>query len=91
MKNLIKELFERTAGSKKTTIGGGLVGIAAAALLLKVEEISGCNFSTAFANVDYGQIFVFVLCQVFGAITTDANKTINRKINNNTVLNTPTE
>lgn len=66
----------RTVDSKNTTIGGGVAGVVFAAVIGKLEEISGCHFTTAFANIDYMQLTGFIFMQVYGALTTDADKTI---------------
>ena len=71
-----KSIKTRTVDNKNTTIGGGVAGVAFAALIGKLEEMSGCHFAIAFANVDYLQLAVYVYSQVAGALTTDASKTI---------------
>lgn len=62
--------------SKNTTIGGGIAGIVLAAIIGKVEEMSGCKFAVAFGNIDWVQLVGFASMQIFGALTTDANKTV---------------
>lgn len=76
MSKFIKDLIFRFMKNPKTTIGGGIVGVAGAALIGQLEQQSGCHFATAFANIDWIQIIVFVLSQVLGGFSTDANKTI---------------
>lgn len=72
----IRTIKSRAVDNKNTTIGGGVWGIVFAALVGKLEELSGCKFTTAFANVDYIQIAVFLYGQIIGALSTDANKTV---------------
>jgi hypothetical protein len=83
--NILTKVFEffslsslkmRTIGSPNTTIGGGVFGIVAAALFFKIEEMTGCHFATAFGNIDWGQLFVYGMSQIVGALTTDGDKTI---------------
>lgn len=76
MIDFIKSLKARIMTSKNTTIGGGVVGIAFAALIGKLEEVSGCKFQEAFVGIDWMQIAGFVFSQVFGALMTDSTKTI---------------
>lgn len=73
--NFVKSIPFRIA-NKNTTIGGGLFGVVSAVVIGKLEEMSGCKFSTAFMNVDWIQLVVFIISQVFGALMTDANKKI---------------
>lgn len=75
IKSMIQSIVFRMTKNPHTAIGGGAFGVVAAALFAKFEEMSGCNFSTAFANVDYGQLFVFGITTIFGLSVTDANKT----------------
>lgn len=79
MKNFMSSIMFRIFGNAKTTVGGGVFGVVLAAMFSKFEEMMGCKFSEAFANVDWGQLFVFGITQLFGALTTDANKTIDQK------------
>ncbi len=74
--NLINKFVFRFFNNPKTTIGGGVVGVAAAALVGGLEEQLGCKFSEAFLGIDWIQIIIFVITQVFGALTTDANKRV---------------
>lgn len=62
--------------NKNTTIGGGVAGIVLAAIIGKVEEMSGCKFAVAFGNIDWVQLVGFASMQIFGALTTDANKIV---------------
>lgn len=73
---VFKSAKERALGNKASTVTGGVLGVAFAALIGKLEEASGCKFATAFANVDWLQVAVFVYSQVYGALSTDANKTV---------------
>lgn len=75
---------ERAVGSKRTTIAGGVGGVVLAGLIGKLEEMSGCKFATAFANVDWIQLAVFIYSLVAGALTTDANKIVETHSNTNT-------
>lgn len=68
---------QRAVSNPNTTIGGGVFGVIGAALISKVEDLSGCHFSTAFANIDWMQVAFYVYAQAHGALSTDANKTIN--------------
>lgn len=74
--SVLKTSGERVKANPHTTIGGGVFGIVAAALVGKLEEMSGCHFATAFANVDWLQVAVYVFAQTQGALSTDANKTV---------------
>ncbi len=67
---------QRIIGNPHTTVAGGVLGVVGAAVIGKIEEMSGCHFSTAFANIDWVQLAFFVFAQVNGALSTDANKTI---------------
>jgi hypothetical protein len=80
---MFKKIFEfigslksRAFGNLNTTMGGGVVGVGLAALIGQLEAATGCHFQTAFANIDWLQIAGFVFSQSFGAMMTDANKTI---------------
>lgn len=72
----IKTIRERAIDNKNTTLGGGVAGILFATLVGKFEEMSGCKFATVFGNVDWLQLAIYVFSQVMGALTTDANKTV---------------
>ena len=71
-----KSIPTRTTDHLNTTIGGGVVGVGFAALIGQIETATGCHFATAFANIDWLQITGYVFSQVFGALSTDANKTV---------------
>jgi hypothetical protein len=82
--NFIEKIIEflgsikqRAVDHPNTIVGGGVFGVIGAALLSKVEDLSGCHFATAFANFDWMQIAFYVYAQVHGALSTDANKTLN--------------
>lgn len=75
MNNILKSIVFRFK-NWKTTLGGGVLGLVSASLINKLEESTGCHFQEAFAGIDWVQIIVYVLMQIFGAITTDANKKI---------------
>ncbi len=60
----------------KTTIGGGVLGVIGAALVGHLEQATGCHFQEAFAGIDWVQLLVFILSQIFGALTTDADKKV---------------
>jgi hypothetical protein len=79
MNNFFSTILARITQNKNTTIGGGVFGVVAAALFVKLEEMTGCHLKEAFLGLDYGQLFVFGISQVFGALTTDANKTVNNR------------
>lgn len=72
----IGSLKPRAVDNKNTTIGGGVVGIALAALIGQLETASGCHFQEAFAGIDWMQIIGGVTTAVFGAMMTDAKKTV---------------
>jgi hypothetical protein len=72
----IGSLKKRTVDNKNTTIGGGVVGIAFAALIGQIETASGCHFQEAFAGMDWVQVAGYVMIQAFGAMTTDGKKTV---------------
>lgn len=75
--NILKSLKFRIFDNLWTTLGGGTVGGGIVAIIIgKLEEMTGCHFSTAFANVDWGQLFGFVAMQVFGMLVTDGNKVV---------------
>lgn len=74
--NLFKTSKERTVNNKATTVAGGVGGVIMAGLIGKLEEMSGCHFVEAFANIDWIQLAVFGYSLVAGALTTDANKTV---------------
>lgn len=76
MGNFFSTILERVIGNKNTTIGGGVFGVVAAAIFGKLETMMGCNLQAAIGNVDWGQLFVFGISQVFGALMTDGNKTV---------------
>jgi len=69
-------LKQRTVDNKNTTIGGGLAGVAFAALISQLETATGCHFQEAFAGLDWAQIAGYVAMQAFGAMTTDGAKTV---------------
>lgn len=73
---LIGSLKKRVVNSKNTTIGGGVAGVALVALIGQLEAASGCHFKEAFMGMDWMQVAGYVVMQVFGAITTDGNKTV---------------
>jgi hypothetical protein len=76
--NQIGSFFSSVIGrlqNKNTTVGGGVAGLVLVAIIGKIEEMSGCKFAVAFANIDWVQIVGFASMQIFGAMTTDANKT----------------
>lgn len=75
MNNIIKSIVFRFK-NWKTTVGGGVLGLVGASLISKLEESTGCHFQEAFAGIDWVQIIVYILTQIFGIITTDANKKI---------------
>lgn len=62
--------------NKNSTIGGGVAGVVLAAVIGKIEEMSGCKFTIAFGNIDWVQLVGFISMQIFGAVMTDANKTV---------------
>jgi hypothetical protein len=72
----IGSLGKRAKDSKHTTIGGGVAGVAFAALIGQLETASGCHFQEAFAGMDWLQVAGYVFMQSFGAISTDAKKTV---------------
>lgn len=76
LSGIVKTSKERVIKNPGTTIGGGVLGAVAAALVDYLEEQSGCKFAVAFANIDWLQLVVFVLAQTQGALSTDANKTV---------------
>ena len=80
---IIAKIFEfvgslgaRAKDNKNTTIGGGIGGVALAALIGQLETATGCHFKEAFMGIDWMQIIGYVLVQTFGAISTDAKKTV---------------
>lgn len=73
---LIGSLKKRAVDSKHTTIGGGALGLALAAVIGQIEAASGCHFQEAFMGIDWMQVAGYTVMQVFGAITTDGNKTV---------------
>lgn len=76
IKAIIQSILFRITKNPNTSIGGGAFGVVAAALFAKVEEMSGCHFQAAIANIDWAQLFIFGICQIGGLASTDANKTI---------------
>lgn len=74
--SFIGSLKARAVGSKNTTIGGGIAGVALAALIGQLEVASGCHFKEAFAGIDWLQIAGFVFSQTFGVMVTDSNKIV---------------
>lgn len=76
LSGILKTSKERAIKNPGTTIGGGVLGVVVAALVGYLEEQAGCKFSVAFANIDWLQLVVFVLAQTQGALSTDANKTV---------------
>ncbi|MEM4360111.1 MAG: hypothetical protein QXT45_06245 [Candidatus Bilamarchaeaceae archaeon] len=61
----------------KTTVGGGVLGVIGAGILGKIEEQTGCHFASVFGSIDWGQIIIFVLSQLFGLFVTDGDKKVN--------------
>src|SRR5688500_7487633 len=76
MLNFFKSIVSRVAGNRTTTVGGGVFGVAIAAAIGYLEELTGCKFAVAFGNLDYAQLIGFTISQVFGALMTDANKSL---------------
>lgn len=74
--SFMSSLKARTVENKNTTIGGGVAGIAFAALIGQLETATGCHFAEAFAGLDWAQIAGFVFAQTFGAMVTDGKKTV---------------
>lgn len=74
-------LVERITKNKNTTIGGGVAGVVVVAVISKLEEMSGCKFAIAFGNIDWVQLVGFASMQIFGAMVTDANKTVSTQHN----------
>lgn len=83
----VKTIKTRAVDNKNTTIGGGIVGIVAAAAIGQIEQASGCHFQEAFMGMDWIQVAVLTMSQAMGALTTDANKTISAQSNTGTVAN----
>lgn len=75
----MKNILFRILKNKNTTIGGGVLGVVVASIFAKLEEMSGCKFSVAFANIDWGQLFIFGIMQLFGAFVTDADKIVEKQ------------
>lgn len=80
---MITKIFEflstvkpRALDNKNTTIGGGVVGLLFAAMIGQIETATGCHFKEAFAGIDWLQVTGFAFSQVFGAMMTDAKKTV---------------
>lgn len=75
--SIIDNVKFRVFGNLKTTLGGGTVlGVVFAALISKLEDMSGCRFREAFAGLDWGQLTGFLVVQMFGAFVTDGNKKV---------------
>lgn len=72
----IGSLGKRVKNNKHTTIGGGIAGVALAALIGQLETATGCHFKEAFMGVDWLQVISYVFVQSFGAVSTDAKKTV---------------
>jgi hypothetical protein len=72
----IGSLKTRAVDSKNTTVGGGVLGIGVMALIGQLELASGCKFQEAFMGLDWAQVISGVAIAIFGAMTTDAKKTV---------------
>jgi hypothetical protein len=77
MSGILNSLKFRFFNNVKTSIGGGAFGVVLAALFAKFEEMSGCRFSEVLPNIDWGQLFIYGVSQLFGLYVTDADKTVN--------------
>jgi len=74
--NFLNTLGDRLIKNYRTSVGGGIAGMIFAIFIGKLEEMSGCHFATAFANVDWGQLAGYLFGQAFGLIVTDSHKTV---------------
>jgi hypothetical protein len=82
MSGILNSLKFRFFNNVKTSIGGGTFGVVLAALFAKFEEMSGCRLSEVLPNIDWGQLFVFGISQLFGLYVTDADKVIDANNSN---------
>jgi intracellular septation protein A len=73
---LLGTLKPRVVDNRNTTIGGGVLGLGLMALIAQVETATGCHFKEAFMGLDWMQIISGTAVAVFGALTTDAHKTV---------------
>jgi hypothetical protein len=73
--NFLKTIPFRIA-NWKTTFGGSVLGVVGAGIMQKIEEQTGCHIGEVFMGIDWAQILIFILSQLFGLLTTDANKKV---------------
>jgi hypothetical protein len=76
IQGFLNTIGSRIVGNPRTTVGGGISGVLFAILVEKLETMSGCHFTEAFAGLDWMQLAGFVFAQGFGMLVTDSHKVV---------------